>query len=311
MPVLSIIACRMLEDEIVHILSSHREVRELLLLDARESMSLSGKLKAQNLPHILLAPECIGEHLKETESRQRGIFSRWIDRSAKTADLVVVVSILRLGLHSNLEHLKAAVYDDIRRLSAFSDGILIFYGKCGNALADLEHDLAGLPCSLYFLTDERGERIDDCIAVALGGNENYDRALTEHQDVALFMTPMWASNWKAMGQEDIESGRRPDLGAMLKGTAMKKVARIDTGLFFEKGFDEKVDGFAREFGLETIELPGTVAMAEDSYEKAKSSLLAALTRSAPSSRGICGSESRGYVQPMRAFWRLMWNKLLG
>lgn len=311
MPVLSIIACKMLEDEIVHILSSHREVRELLLLDARESMSLSGKLKAQNRPHILLAPECIGEHLKVTESRQRGIFSRWIDPSAKGADLVVVVSILRLGLHSNLEHLKAAVYDHIRSLSAFSDGILIFYGKCGNALADLEHDLAGLSCPLYFLTDERGERIDDCIAVALGGNENYDRALTEHQDVALFMTPMWASNWKAMGQGDVESGRRLDLGAMLKGTAMKKVARIDTGLSFEKGFDEKVDGFAREFGLETIELPGTVAMAEDSYEKARSSLLAALTGSAPSSRGICGSESRGCVQPMLAFWRLMWNKLMG
>ena len=158
------------------------------------------------------------------------------------------------------------------RLSAFSDGILIFYGKCGNALADLEHDLSDLSCPIYFLTDEQGERIDDCIALALGGNENYDRTLAEHQDVALFMTPMWASNWKAMGQEDAASGKRLDLGAMLKGTGMRKVARIDTGLCFEPGFKEKVDGFAREFGLQRIELPGGTAVAKGSYERAKSCL---------------------------------------
>jgi hypothetical protein len=311
MPVLSIIACKMLEDEIVHLLSSDRGVRELLLVDARESMSLSGKLKAQNRPHILLAPGRIGEHIKETESRQRGIFSCLSDRSSKAADLVVVVSMLRLGLHSNLEHLKAAVYDDIKSLSEFSDEILIFYGKCGNSLADLEHDLAGLSCPLYFLTDERGERIDDCIAVALGGNEHYDRALTEHQDVALFMTPMWASNWNAMGQEDALSGRSLDLGAMLKGTGMKKVAKIETGLSFEKGFYEKVDSFAREFGLKTIELSGTTAVAERSYEGAKSSLQAAQNRSAQSCRGIYGSDSRGCVEPILALCRRTWNKFMG
>lgn len=311
MPVLSIIACKMLEDEIVHLLSSDRGVRELLLVDARESMSLSGKLKAQNRPHILLAPEIIKGHIKETKSRQRGIFSQWRDSSPKAADLVVVVSMLRIGLHSNLEHLKAAVYDDIKSLSEFSDGILIFYGKCGNSLADLEHDLAGLPCPLYFLTDERCERIDDCIAVALGGNENYDRALTEHQDVALFMTPMWASNWNSMGQEDALSGRSLDLRAMLKGTTMKKVARIDTGLSFEKGFYEKVDGFAKEFGLETIDLSGTVEVAEKSYERAKRSLLAVQNRIVPSSRKICGSDSIGCIQPMLAFCRRTWNRLLG
>jgi hypothetical protein len=116
--------------------------------------------------------------------------------------------------------LKGAVYDNIRRHSQFSDGILIFYGKCGNSLADLEHDLLDLSCPLYFLTDEQGERIDDCIAVAFGGNENYDRALAEHQDAALFMTPMWASNWKAMGQESASLGEGRALSAWLKGSGM-------------------------------------------------------------------------------------------
>ena len=206
-----------------------------------------------------------------------------------------MVSPLRLGLHSDLEQLKAAVYDNIRSLAAFSDGILIFYGKCGNALADLEHDLSDLACPLYFLTDERGERIDDCIALALGGNKNYDRTLAEHQDVALFMTPMWASHWRAMGQEDAASGKRLDLGAMLKGTVMTKVARIDTGLCFEPGFIEKVDGFAREFGLQRIELPGGTTVAEGCYERAKSSLAGRPTGARPAHGSVLQEFGLGVV----------------
>jgi len=300
----------MLEDELVHLLSADGEVRELLLVDGRECMSLSAKLRAQNRPHLLLGLDKIAEHLLERQSSPGCILSR---RSAhpKAAELVVVVSPLRLGLHSDLEQLKAAVYDNIRRLSAFSDGILIFYGKCGNALTDLEHDLSDLACQLFFLTDDQGERIDDCIALALGGNENYDRTLAEHQDVALFMTPMWASNWKAMGQEDAASGQRLDLGAMLKGTGLTKVARIDTGLCFEQGFIEKVDGFAREFGLERIELPGGTTVARGCYERAKSRLLAAPHGSACPGARISGFNSRGLLGPMLAICRMARKKFQG
>jgi hypothetical protein len=307
MPVLSIIACRMLEDEIVHLLSADREVRELLLVDGKESLGLSGKLRSQNRPHILLAMESIDGHLKERQSRPSGIISRGSDRSSKAADLIVVVSPLRLGLHSNLELLKAAVYDTIRSLSAFSDGILIFYGKCGNSLVDLEHDLNDLSCPLYFLTDVQGERIDDCIAVALGGNENYDRTLTEHQDVALFMTPMWATNWKVMGQEDASSG----LGGNAEGNRNEKGGPDRHWFVLEKGFGEKVDCFAQEFGLERIELLGGTAVAKESYERAKSRLLAAQTRSAQSCRRICCSNSKGCTEQMLAFCHITRKKFLG
>ena len=192
MPVLSIVACRMLEDELVHLLSADGVVRELLLVDGMQALSLSAKLKAQNRLHLRLGLEGIARHLQERQNRSGGIFSRSC-AGPKAAELAVVVSPLSLGLHSDLEQLKGAVYDNIRSLAAFSDGLLIFYGKCGNALADQEHDFSDLACPIYFRTDERGERIDDCIALALGGNKNYDRALAEHQDVALFMTPMWAS----------------------------------------------------------------------------------------------------------------------
>ncbi|MFZ2470468.1 MAG: hypothetical protein WAW52_00865 [Methanothrix sp.] len=59
MPVLSIVACRMLEDELVHLLSADREVRELLLVDGKEALSLSAKLRAQNRPPPPAGP---GQH---------------------------------------------------------------------------------------------------------------------------------------------------------------------------------------------------------------------------------------------------------
>jgi hypothetical protein len=221
-----------------------------------------------------------------------------------------VVSLLRLGLHSDLELLRTAVYDEIRRLSAFSDGILIFYGRCGDSLAHIQEDLADLSCPLFFLADDQGQRIDDCIATALGGNEEYDRTLSEHKDVAVFLTPMWASSWKAMREEVASFGRGRDLRAMLKGSGLKRVAGIDTGLAFEKGFEEKVDGFAREFGLERIDLPGGTRVAEKSYQRAKSSLRRAETARVPQPDGMPLS-SLWLKEPILSLCRMAWKRVAG
>ena len=301
MPTLSIISCRMLEDEIVHLLSSDGQVDELLLLDGKEISSLSRKLKSQNRPHIMLARESIGSHLREKRSGTGGFISRLGIHASRAEGLTVVVSLLRLGLHSNLELLRTAVYDEIRRLSAFSEGILIFYGRCGDSLAHLDEDLADLSCPLYYLTDSQGQRIDDCIATALGGNEEYDRTLSDHNDVAVFLTPMWASSWKAMREEIATSGRGRDLRAMLKGSGLKRVAKIDTGLTFEKGFEEKVDGFAREFSLERMDLLGGTRVAEKSYERAKSSLRRAETGKAPLTE----------KDPILPLCRMAWKRMVG
>ena len=301
MPTLSIISCRMLEDEIVHLLSSDREVEELILLDGKETQSLSRKLKSQNRPHILLPWENLTSHLQEKQGSPVGFFSRLGIHSSPAEGLTVVVSLLRLGLHSDLELLQTAVYDEIRRLSAFSEGILIFYGRCGDSLSHIQEDLADLSCPLYFLADSQGQRIDDCIATALGGNEEYERTLSEHKDVAVFLTPMWASSWKAMRVEIASSGRGRDLRAMLKGSGLKRVAKIDTGLTFEKGFEEKVDGFAREFGLERIDLLGGTRVAEKSYERAKGSLRRAETGRTPLPE----------KDPILSLCRVAWKRIAG
>lgn len=280
MPVLSILACRMLEDELASLLSADREVRVLFLVDGKDSLILSAKLKAKNRPHLLLSLEEIALHLRVRGQKAANASIFALNTSRRAEELTVVVRPLALGLHSDLDRLRTAAYDGIQSLCPFSDRILIFYGKCGGFLANLERDLPGLSCPISLLADEGGARIEDCIAIALGGNEFYDRALTEHQDAALFMTPMWASNWRAMGQEDTAAGKGRDLSAIIRASGMKKVVRIDTGLRFEPGFEEKVDEFAMNFGLERIDMPGGTALAKGCYEKAKASLIAARPESA-------------------------------
>lgn len=81
---------------------------------------------------------------------------------------------------------------------SFSDKILIFYGNCGHALGKLEEDLSDLECPLFFLKDRNGEVVEDCISLALGGNEAYIRAMTEFQGMGtIYMTPIVTSVYNA------------------------------------------------------------------------------------------------------------------
>ncbi len=89
-------------------------------------------------------------------------------------------------------------------MSKFSDGILIFYGTCGHSLVNLEKDFENLGCRLYFLKDENGETVEDCISAALGGNDAYARTLVNSESAGTFyLTPMWASSWEELPKDNV------------------------------------------------------------------------------------------------------------
>jgi hypothetical protein len=48
MPVLSIIACRIFEDEIAHIISNDKELEQLIVVESKDSFGLLRKLKSDN-----------------------------------------------------------------------------------------------------------------------------------------------------------------------------------------------------------------------------------------------------------------------
>jgi hypothetical protein len=279
MPVLSIIACDMLEDELAYVLSKDSELEQLILVEKSECFRLQRKLKSLGCLPAQIPLDRIQEILKGEKNQSfpailkpfRGFrfiekISRKLENRHKTK-VTVVVNVLKMGLHIDNELLKTEVYRNIREMSRFSDRILIFYGTCGHSLVSIEKDFEALKCPLYFLKDDKGEIVEDCISAALGGNDAYAKAMVDSEGEGTFyLTPMWAS-----GRMEIPKEMISELSEM--GTKYMKrygrVAKINTGLSYEPDFDENVRDFARFFNLKIVELEGSKKIAEQSYQNAK------------------------------------------
>ena len=154
MPVLSIIACRILEDELTRVLSMDRTLRHLFLVDNPDGMGLSRKLRAQNRAHLIVTREEIPDRIKDLQKDNFGKIVKPLlkrfhfirgrpseNENASEQELVVVVNVLQMALHSDGKLLKEEVYKCIRDMASFSNGILLFYGLCGNYLGSIGEDL--------------------------------------------------------------------------------------------------------------------------------------------------------------------------
>jgi hypothetical protein len=279
MPVLSIIACGMLEDELAYVLSGDRELAQLILVENSEHFGLQRKLKSLGcLPALIpldRVPEIlIREHNHSLPAILKPLcgfhFIKKILRKLENQNkpkVTVVANMLRRGLHADIEMVRVEVYRKIMEMSQFSDRILIFYGTCGHSLSNLEKDFENLGCQLYFLKDEKGEIVEDCISAALGGNDVYNRALVNGEGAGTFyLTPMWASNWEEKPKDNVISSSELDKKFLkLYGRA----AKINTGLLYEPDFDKDVRDFAQFFDLKIVELQGSKKIAEQSYQNAK------------------------------------------
>lgn len=284
MPVLSIIACGMFEDELAYVLSQDHELQQLILVDNRECMGLIRKLKSENciprtapldrVPMLLPAGHGSGFRLLSKPFMMLPFFRKLHeDMKLKAGQKVtVVVNVLELALHADLDLLKSEVYRNIREMAAFSDGIFLFYGSCGHALGNLEEDFADLGCPLYFLKDCSGETVEDCISAAFGGNDAYAEAmLTCRGTGAIYLTPMWASNWNRMEKEGRSS---VDFDSKyLKDPKYSVTGKIDTGLSYDPDFHKNVREFACRFNMEVRDMKGSVEVAKQSYEHARKAVI--------------------------------------
>ena len=275
MPVLSIIACDMLEDELAYVLSKDNELEQLILVEKIECFGLQRKLKSLGCHSALIPLDRVQEILKGEKNFpaiQKPVSGlRFIEKIRSRLDnrhktkVTVVANMLKMGLHMDVKLLKAEVYRNIREMSRFSDRILIFYGTCGHSLVNIEKDFEYLECQLYFLKDDKGDIVEDCISVALGGNKAYAEAMAQSEGT-FYLTPMWASGRMEIPKEMISEISR--LGKMYM-KRYGKVAKINTGLSYEPDFDENVRDFARSFNLKIVELEGSKKIAEQSYQNAK------------------------------------------
>jgi hypothetical protein len=255
MTVLSFIACRMFEDEIAHIIENDPGIGKIIVVDNEDRGGLTGKLDAVGCTYELLPLFSI-----PPKSQNGG-----------GEGLTLIVYMLELALHARPDNLKKVVYEKTEELSRYADGILLFYGLCGNVLGKIEEDFRSNPCTVRILKEDNGTVVDDCIGAVLGGRAAYLEKLTGSRGVGtFFMTPMWAAHWREMV---VSAGMTQDPNDIKMSkfvfdhAGYKNVARMDTGLYYEKDFDYMVEEFARLFEFNIIEMRASPALVEDCYRK--------------------------------------------
>jgi hypothetical protein len=259
MPVITMIGCRMFEDEIMHLLENDPEIGKVLVVENEDCGGIMRKMAEAGIAHTALPIEGIPEKA-----------------AGKDKSLTLIVYMLELALHAIPENLKKTVYSKVELMASRSDGVLLFYGLCGNVLGKIEEDFKALDCRVSILKEENGEIVDDCIGAVLGGRGRYLEVLKSCRGVGtFFLTPMWAVNWREMIRTAGLS-QNPDDIKMSKFVfdyaGYKRVARVNTGLAYEKDFDVRVKEFSTLFEFEITDLEGTLQLVENCYAKTKASV---------------------------------------
>ncbi|MBP2029775.1 hypothetical protein J2755_000695 [Methanohalophilus levihalophilus] len=259
MPVLTLICCRMFEDEVVHLLEEDPLITDITVIENDESEGIQRKLEASGVHH----------HLAPLESLSPDDFNKM--------GFHVVVQMLEFALHAVPAKLKDEVYANIEKFTPFSNGILLFYGLCGNILRDVEKDFEDHKCRVAILKEPNGEIIDDCIGAVLGGRDAYLQTLKSFNgEGTFFLTPMWAANWRDMlvssgfGKDpnDIETSR-----FVFETVGYVHVAKVETGLHYEKDFDAQVNEFAELFEFDIMNIPASLSTLKACYANVRDAVL--------------------------------------
>lgn len=262
MPTMSIISCKIMQDEIIWILENDSSIDEVLIVDNENIREFTEKLDKINLQYRMISLEEISS-LPEIKNECK--------------KYTVLIHLMELGLHRSPKELKIKVYETIKALAPFSSGILLFYGLCGNVMGDVEKDFehSSISCPVRILKDKNHRIVDDCIGATVGGFDNYLTILKSVSDAGTYLfTPMGSKSWREFIQlNKLNSDPAKALKLMKKTHEMigyKRVAKINTGLEYTENFDASIQEFADLFDFKILEFDeGTQIIFEDCYNELK------------------------------------------
>ncbi|MBZ3935091.1 DUF1638 domain-containing protein [Methanimicrococcus blatticola] len=257
MTTIAIVSCRIFEDELTHLMKKEQQEKKvrLFLIETEFTDTIEKKFNSDNVIYEKIQNNRIEEKLKEPTDSQNTILLRLIEFS----------------MEARPSEIKDTVYEKIKPLQEITDGIMVFYGLCGNVLGSIEGDLSRPDCPVRILRDEDGDMGDDCICISLGSRKKYLSILrTDGRQGTYFLTPMQAAHWREIAYA---SALTPDpnddemLKMVFEYSNYKNVGKVKTGLPYENEFDGIVDDFASRFNLNVIEYDGSQSMIEKSFER--------------------------------------------
>lgn len=262
MPVMSIISCEVMQDEIIWILENDPSIDEIIVVEKENIFEFIEKMNKVCIEYKILPLEGISS-VPEIKN--------------KSKKYTVLINLMELGLHSRPKELKTKIYETIRTFAPFSSGILLFYGLCGNVLGDVEKDFESnsLPCQVRILKDDDHRIVDDCIGATVGGVQNYLKLLKTVSNAGTYLfTPMYSKGWRKLIQLDKLHHDPSKALKIMKKTheiiGYKRVAKINTGLEYTENFDASIQEFAELFDFEILEFNnGNQKIFENCYNELK------------------------------------------
>jgi len=186
MAVVGVVICEVLGRELATLLAEDPELNRICVLEGAESelgeaLELAGDARLDRLPHLRAFRPGPPNHLE------------------------AIVQVLPLALHRQRALLRREVGRAAQELAVRAQALLLGYGRCGDALTDLEASLT-LPIPICTLLDASGQRVDDCVCLAMG-RERY-RAEQRAVPGTFFITSGWASRWHQSAPGDPRGLRR-------------------------------------------------------------------------------------------------------
>ncbi len=188
-----------------------------------------------------------------------------------------VIWMKDLGLHEEPNDLREEILRSLEEIDGVFDATILFYGLCGNALKDIREWAAErVRTPVEILRSPDGKIVDDCIAVAIGGQDNYLRLLKKYPGI-LYFTPGYATNWEQLkSRMELFKGMDADDDEMVRMifemAEYDTVMKIPTGLGDDEEFDRCTRRFAERYDFNITTLGRewcTLEAVDHSYERAK------------------------------------------
>ncbi len=246
-----VVTCQILELEFAHVLLNDPDVTEIWVLKDEFSEELIRVIEdaGQKLVHRIL-------HLDEFDSDN-------------IQGVVVLVRVMKVGLHSNISNLREEVKKTVKELANFVDAVLLGYGLCGNALKDLDDLFKNIlvPVSLPM---EKEDPVDDCVGLIIGGRENYYNEQCRCAGT-MFMNAGFSRHWDSILSSDVPE----KLNHKKEKIMQRLMASYERSLFLstpvldEDELRENTKVFNKKYGLRTETRKGTLTLLEAAWETAK------------------------------------------